>query len=132
MGVGVVGRADDDGVDVALLLQHLAEVGVALGVGEVLVGAGRALVVDVAQGDDVLGAGDGPQVAAALAAGADDGDVEPVVGPRPPLGRGRAAGRVEAHACRRSGLEEVSPTVSPTHHTLLGKCPKGKGIGAAG
>ena len=37
------------------------------------------MLIDVAQGDDVLGAGDVAEVAAALAADADEGDVEAIV-----------------------------------------------------
>ena len=59
------------------LVEHLAKVFVAPRLGKCLERAGGALVVDVAQGDDV-GAqpGDGGDVAAAHAAGADSGDVQ--------------------------------------------------------
>ena len=53
-GVDVVGRADRDGVDVlGFLVEHLAEVLVSPRLREGLERAGRAVVVDVAQGDDV-------------------------------------------------------------------------------
>jgi hypothetical protein len=97
-GVQVVGRGDDDRVDVLLLREHLAEVHVAPGLrvlllhGEAL-GARTALVVlaapderaldvaevDVAQGDDVL-AHELLGVAHPHAAGAHDRDVERVAG----------------------------------------------------
>ena len=54
-GVGVVGRADDHRVEV-LLVEQLAPVDVGLGLGELLGGLGQVVVVDVAQGDDVLAA----------------------------------------------------------------------------
>ena len=72
-GVDVVGRADRDGVDAArFLVEHLAEIFVAPRLGKGLKRAGCALVVDVAQGDDVgAQARDGGDVAAPHAAGAD-------------------------------------------------------------
>jgi hypothetical protein len=79
--VHVVGRGDDDGVDVVgFLVQHLAEVAVFRRVGEALVGGGRAAVVDVAQGDDILGRRRSAQICRALAARADGGEVQFLIG----------------------------------------------------
>ena len=44
-----------------------------------IIGAGGPVLIDVAQGDDVL-LGHVTQVARALAASADDGDVQAIVG----------------------------------------------------
>src|SRR5690606_25761453 len=109
-GVVVVGRADDDRVDVAVpLVEHLPVVVVLGGVLEHVEGAGGAWLawalssqVHIAQGDDLLAgdaapceilllpAGDDGQVAPAPAPGPDDGDVHALVGPHHP---GIRAGR---------------------------------------
>ena len=61
----MVGRGDDDGLDVLLLLEHDAEVGVLRNLGELVGEAVRgAGFIDVAEGDDVL-AGDVVEVGAA-------------------------------------------------------------------
>ncbi len=88
-GVGMVGRGHGDRVQVLLFVQHLAEVavlggliilGLLLGrVLRVLQQPGHHLVVDVAEGDDVLGA-DALDVAGAAAPGADAADVDGVAG----------------------------------------------------
>ena len=77
-GMNVIGGTDRDRVDVLrCLVEHLAEVLVPPRLGERLVGAGGALVVHVAQGDDV-GAepGEGGDVAAPHAPGADARQVD--------------------------------------------------------
>ena len=95
-GVDVVGRADGDGVDVlGLLVEQLAEVLVAPGLGKGLEEPAARVVVDVAEGDDVRAVlGVGGDVAAAHAAGADPRDVDPLARrddiPGPP---GRVAAR---------------------------------------
>ena len=69
-GVDVIGRADGHGVDLlGLLVEHHAEILVAARLGKGLKRAGGALVVDVAQGDDV---------------GADPADVAMSPPPMPP------------------------------------------------
>ena len=56
-GVRVVGRADHHGVDpVANLVEHPAEVVECLGLGMALGGLAQVMLVDVAEGDDVLAA----------------------------------------------------------------------------
>jgi len=86
-GVVVVGDRHGDGVDALFLFEHAAEIAIlgrlvvhGLLVGFELVVAkelGHALVVDVAQGDDVLRAA-APGVRRAHAADTDAGDVERV------------------------------------------------------
>jgi len=83
-GVLMVRGADDDGVDVALLVEHDAEILILGRVGEAPVGSGRPALIDIAQGNDVLGGRHTRQVGAAPAADADEGDIEPVIGPQPP------------------------------------------------
>src|SRR6185503_18967999 len=74
------GGADGDGVDLLRhLLEHLAVVEVLLRVRVLLGGLVVALVVDVADRDDVF-ARHVAHVAAALTAGADAGDVQLGVG----------------------------------------------------
>ena len=77
--VAVVGRADHDGVDILSLVEHLAKVAIARGLGIRLERLGGAALIDVAQRHDVL-AGNVRQVAGSLAAGADDGDVQRFAG----------------------------------------------------
>ncbi len=77
--VGVVGCRDDNGVDILLLLQHDAVVGVELGARVSFDRLGRVVRVDVAEGDDVFGL-ELVQVIGALAADADAGDVELIAG----------------------------------------------------
>ena len=79
----VVGRGHHDGVDLrAHLVDHPPEVMELLGRGDHLVSLGRALVVDVAHGDDVLGLGEAAEQLAAAPAHADHGEVELGVGRR--------------------------------------------------
>ena len=80
-GVHMVGGGDDYGVDVfAFLVEHLAEVAIGRGFGEGFEGFGGAAVVDVAQRDDVLRGRGGADVACALPAGADGGEVKFLIG----------------------------------------------------
>src|SRR5262249_40371264 len=73
-GVGVVRRAHRDRLDgVAQLVEHAAEVVVALRPGVELAALGQGVVVDVAQGDDVAVPGGVGRVADAFAADADAG-----------------------------------------------------------
>ena len=90
----VFGRGGDDGVDI-LAVEHRAIV--LKGHAVVLLGGRRgAGKVDVGHGDEArTGITEyGGQVAAALAADADAGDADLVVGPRPPRS-GQDAGRDE-------------------------------------
>ena len=83
--MNVVGRGDHDRVDLrAQLVDHPPEVIELLGRGDLLVGFGRALVVDVAHGDDILGLGETAEQLAAAPAHADHGEVELGVGRRAP------------------------------------------------
>ena len=107
-GVGVIGRADGHGVDaVAQLVEHLAVVG------EFVVGlvglrhAVEELGIDVAEGVDLAVAGDVLDVALALAADADAGDLHPLEG-RLALGGLQRAGDPVAHARERRGLQEFA------------------------
>ena len=75
----MVGRGNDHRVQRLLLLQHLAEVLVELGVGILLARAGGRVLVHVAQGDDVF-AGATVGVAGPFAATAHDADVQLVIG----------------------------------------------------
>jgi hypothetical protein len=89
-GVGVVRRADVDAVDLAAHLgEELPVVAVELRVGELLRRRVEALLVDVAERDDLHGGmlGDVAQVRAAHAAAADGRVAELLV-----LGEGEAAG----------------------------------------
>ena len=81
--VRVVGRRDDDAVDVLVfLVQHDAEVFVLPGVRELVEHLGGVLVIDVAQGDEVLGAAL-LDVVVAHAADADGRQIELLAGPLP-------------------------------------------------
>jgi hypothetical protein len=114
-GVRVVGRADGYGVDVVgLLVEHLAEILVAAGVGVIGEGLLAAFLVDVAQGDDValepckLG-----DLCPAHPAAADAREVELSAGRRVPgPAERRARDDREAHGrrcCRRAaGGQEVA------------------------
>ena len=79
-GVRVVGRRDDDGVEVLLLVEQLAEVDVGLGLRKALGHLAQVQRVDVAQGDDVL-AGQVVDVVGPLVGHADAGQVQLFVGP---------------------------------------------------
>src|SRR5262249_11652283 len=80
-GVGVLGRADDDGVELAVLerVVELAEVAKRLRLRVLRGRLAQVHLVHVAQGDDVLAAELAEVVGTALAAG-DDGDVELLIG----------------------------------------------------
>ncbi len=108
-GVGVIGRGDGDGVDLlAHLVEHLAEVGELSGLG-VLGGFGvEALLVDVADGDEVGVLGGLLAVAVAFAADADAGEVDPLVGGFAGkfVGPGLAAGNPNAGAGEYCSFKE--------------------------
>ena len=72
--VRVVGRSDEHGIDVLLLLQHHAVVLVSRGVGKRIEGFRGVAVVHIAERDDVSRTAGG-QVVVAHAADADAGDV---------------------------------------------------------
>src|SRR5262249_24323377 len=101
----------DHGVDLGVQgVEQLAVVGKAPGLGKLRKGFGGALLVHVAQGDDVL-AGHFLEVLEALAAAADDGQVELVLwrvgeGGRPAQPQGPSPGR--ANACQSlPAIEQV-------------------------
>ena len=75
VSVRMVGRGDDDRVDVLALVEHLAEVGEQRGLRELLDRPGAAAEVQVAERDDILVRGI-PHVAAADAAETNGGDVQ--------------------------------------------------------
>jgi hypothetical protein len=78
-GVGVLGAANDDGVDVAGVIVEFSEIDVFAGFGMFLGGGIEVAFVHVTKGNDVF-RGDFGEVAGAASAGADDGDVEFVAG----------------------------------------------------
>ena len=123
----VIGGADDDRLDVFLLVVHHAEIGVLGDVGIAVEDAARAVGIDVAQRDDVLIADDLlPGVAAALPAAADNGDVEALVGPAAGLcGErfGDPAGQPESRRGRGNAarLQQLAATDFPLHEWLLGE-----------
>src|SRR5204863_1353618 len=90
-GMGVLSRADDHGVELAVLegVVHLAEITELLCLWGRLGGLEQVPLVHVAQGDDVL-ALELPEVVRAAPAGADEREVELVVG-RARADEGRAA-----------------------------------------
>ena len=128
----MVGRTDDDRVDVAVqLVEHPAVVMVLGGVRELVEGAGGAGLawalaseVHVAQGDDARAAhaaageflprpaGDDGQVVPASATGADDGDVH---APLAPTARAYERAEVPANRPSRGQDQPASDKVSPTH-----------------
>ena len=77
----MIRRAYHYSLDAFLLVQHLAEIFVAFGVGILLERLGGVVPVHVAQGDDIF-AGDLLQVPSALAANAHSGDVQLAIGRR--------------------------------------------------
>src|SRR5207249_486277 len=96
-GVHVVRRADDDGLDV-FLVEEAAKVLVEAGPRVGLPGRAGAVDVHVAQGDDVLAA-DAGQVLGAAAGGADDAEVEAVVGGGTLFQAGQRTGQGERGGC---------------------------------
>ncbi len=98
--VGMVGRADDDRVDLLVdLVEHLAEIAVLPGLGPLFEGGGgMAAAIDVAQRDDVL-AGEVVQIRSALPADADAGDTDLLAGRGLAALRNHMAGH-DHHGCR--------------------------------
>ncbi len=72
--VGVIGGANDNGVDV-LLVKALPPVDILLGLGKAFGTEGEVLLVDIAQSDHVFGA-DGTEVSFASPPGSNQSDVE--------------------------------------------------------
>src|SRR5262249_47464954 len=116
-GVGMVGRGDDDGVDVLVLgVEQLAPVAVLRCLGKVLDRRGEIIRIDIAQGNDILA----PQVVdvvAALGGDADEGEVEFLV-----RRLVRRAGEPQGDAGRQSSDEFTS-----IHSLLLIQKPKPRG-----
>jgi hypothetical protein len=82
----VIGRPHDYRLDALFLLKHNAEVAVLFRLGVLLERVGGVIPINIAQRHDVLAA-DIMQIAAALAADADAGNIEFLAGrrlPRPP------------------------------------------------
>ena len=122
-GVGVVGRAHGDGVDLAVhLLEHLAVVEVLLGVRELLGLLVERLFVDVAEGDDLAVAAGVVRVAIALAADADAGEADFLIDRRfTHAGDGGRGGEQERARAGQRRLSEEATTVLTTRH--LGATP---------
>ena len=74
-GVNMIGSRHDDGVNIALLFQHDAKVLMEPGFWKIALRAGRARLINVAKGNDVL-ALNALNVFGAASAGADDSDVK--------------------------------------------------------
>ena len=108
-GVLVVRRGDGDGVDI-LIFEHLADVGVALGAGDVLHALGDDLGVDVAEGDDAdaLDLLELLDVFLTAAAEADDGDAEVTVGAS---GLGVGLGAEARHGGSQGGVLDERTTM---------------------
>src|SRR5262249_9761899 len=113
-GVHVVGRADGYRVDlVAELLEHLAVVVERLGLGEALLLLGERMVVDVAESDDGAEVAGLIDVAGALAADADAGELQLAVGLVGSAGGGeRGAGEPVAWPGESRGLQKVAAVES--------------------
>ena len=118
--MAVIGNGDDDGVDLLVpLVEHLAEVVVSVRVGMFLGDFAQAVVIDVAERDDVApGLGNFGDMGRALAGDSDDGDVDLLVG-RLAEDRPTTADDPEADAAHGSGLQKF-PTVRLSTH---GKTP---------
>ena len=104
-GVGVVGRADDHGVEV-FLLQALPPIDVGLGLGEPFQGVGEPLLVHVAEGHDVL-VGQRIVMGQAAAPDADQRHVQLVAG-GVLAGTGAAGQEEQARSRRSGGFEEFT------------------------
>src|SRR5262249_40300534 len=98
LGVPVVGRADDDGVDVAAVEQLavvLAHVGLLLADVPVVPGLLGVLPVDVADGQDIDEPCRAPRAPRRVAAGGEQAGAWPVVRGAGRVGQGPAGGRVK-------------------------------------
>src|SRR5262249_13709038 len=116
-GVGVLGGADDDGVEVAGPVVQLAEVGVALSPREALGGPVQVPLVDVDQGDDLL-AGDLLEVVAAAPADPDRRDAQ-LLQRRARRGGGADAGHPVAQAGQGGGLQGLTAGDESVHRLFL-------------
>ena len=121
LGVPVVGRADDHGVDV-LAVEELAvvfvDVGLFLADALVVLGFFGVAAVDVADGQEIAVVHGAASIARALAAGADQAEPRPVVlGPRL-VGQGAAEGRKEGEerGARRRDAKEFPAVVRADIH----------------
>src|SRR5262249_25854461 len=81
--------------------------------------AGGPVLVDVAQGDDVLGGGDVVEVAAPLSPRADDGDVESFVGALARLADLVTTRQPEPGPCQSAGLQKTPPIGFSGDESLL-------------
>jgi hypothetical protein len=80
-GVEMIRRGNYHRIDALVqFVKHFAEIPIALRVGEFVESAGGMTFIDIAQGNNVVAFGDRLQVAGALAANANAGNVDFVVG----------------------------------------------------
>ena len=113
--MGMVGSADEDGVNLLrLLLQHDPEVPVTARAGVGLPRGIEKLLIDVANGDDVL-VGDALQVPRRTVVDADGGDVEPVRC-RPGPGRRNQGTRGPQRHRRNGRPSQKLTTIQFLHH----------------
>ena len=121
LGVPVVGRADDHGVDV-VAVEELAvvfvDVGLALADAIVLLGFFGVAAVDVADRQEVAVVRGAASIAGALAAGADQAEPRPVVLGPGLVGQSAAEGREEGEkrGARRRDAKEISAVVRADNH----------------
>ena len=115
-GVGVIGRADGDGVDRFVhVVEHLAKVVVPFRLLELLEPLGvQPVVVDVTQRDDVAEAAGVLGITQPFAANADAGDVQFFIG-RPAVGPHQPPGDPEAKPGQAGLLEELATIALAAH-----------------
>src|SRR5262245_14597615 len=128
--MGMVRRGNGDGLDVFLLVEHLAKIGVLGQLGMGIEDVARTLAIDIAKGNDVLAA-DVAVIARPLPGAADDCDVQSFVGSAAWLaseGFGDAAGQPEPRRGRRyaAGLQKLAAIDFSTHGRLLCESRNGR------
>ena len=114
--VGVVGRADHDGLNV-LLVKELSEVVVFLSCWELLRNVTEILVVDIANSDDVL-ALDTIDVCARTVRDAHQADIELLVG-RFALGKDGPASHPKAGCSKGGAFEKLTSSGFSVHEWAL-------------
>jgi hypothetical protein len=120
-GVGVIGRADHHGVESrAHLVEHDPIILEPPGLGILLKLFGGVIVVDVAEGDDVVAfGGHGIDVRAALAADADARHVDTGVGRRAFAGAQYSGGEeMEQGGTGAGAMEELSAVYFDVFHRM--------------
>src|SRR5262245_26511844 len=115
----VLARADDNGIELAGVVEHPSEIAEAASLRAFGIGGVEVLLVDVAEDDDILGR-DAAEITAAAASGRDHGDIELLakVAPAHDGRSGKGAGRCRQCGCVKFAASDAMHELPPNLREL--------------